>query len=163
MSYFRRKKIIVPVDADVKKKYAKAIGVLLPFNNPNGIFNISYTNREQVYSNLKNLLLTAKGERYFLPEFGTNIRTILFENISTEDEFFDTLTQEIRSSISFWMPYIKVSRLNAFLADDQNEQNDHAIRIELVVNIVGTNINLPIQIFIDETGNLRIQEALNNG
>jgi hypothetical protein len=26
-----------------------------------------------------------------------------------------------------------------------------------------TNINLPIQIFIDETGNLRIKEALNNG
>ena len=61
------------------------------------------------------------------------------------------------------MPYVKVVRINIFLSDDQGVNSDHALRIEMVVNLTETNINLPIQIFIDETGNLRIKEALNNG
>ena len=163
MSYFRRKRVVVPVDIEKQKKYVKPIGVLIPFNEPHGIFKLSYISKDQVYSNLRNLLLTAKGERYMLPTFGTNIRIILFENISTEEEFLDSLKKEINSAISEWMPYVKVVRINIFLSDDQGVNSDHALRIEMVVNLTETNINLPIQIFIDETGNLRIKEALNNG
>ncbi len=163
MSYFRRKKVIPNSENATNLKYAKPLGVLLPFNNPKGIFKLGYTNEEQVYSNLKNLLLTAKGERYMLPTFGTDIRTLLFENISTEEEFFDSLKNEIRSSITEWMPYLVVSRLDAGLADEQEDERDHSIKISLVVQIVDTGIYLPIQIFIDETGNLNITEALNNG
>lgn len=163
MAYFRRKKIISNEELVLNTKNVKPIGVLIPFNNPNGVFTQSYTNKDQVLSNLKNLLLTAKGERYMLPTFGTNIRTILFENISTEDEFFDSLINEIRSSIVEWMPYISVSKLTSNLIDDGTNESDHAIEIKLTVTISETNIYLPIQIFIDETGNLTIQEALNNG
>jgi len=163
LSYFRRKKIIPNDNLVLNTKNVKPIGVLIPFNEPNGIFRQSYTNKEQVFSNLKNLLLTAKGERYMLPTFGTNIRTILFENISTEEEFFDLLNDEIRSSITEWMPYIRISRLTSKLVDETYDQSDHAIEIKLIVAISETNIYLPIQIFIDETGNLAIQEALNNG
>jgi hypothetical protein len=98
-----------------------------------------------------------------LPTFGTNIRVVLFETISTEEEFFDSLKKEISSAIAEWMPYVKVVRNNIFLSDNDIENSDHAVRIELLVNLTETNINLPIQIFIDETGNLRIKEALNNG
>lgn len=163
MSYFRRKKIIPNNDLVLNTKSVKPIGILIPFNNPNGVFSQSYTNKEQVYSNLKNLLLTAKGERYMLPTFGTEIRTILFENISTEDEFFDLLNNEIRSSIAEWLPYVSISSLKSNLVDKTYDESDHAIEIKLIVNISETNIYLPIQIFIDETGNLTIQEALNNG
>lgn len=163
MSYFRRKKVIPNGNTATNLKYANPLGVLLPFNNPRGIFNLGYTNEEQVYSNLKNLLLTAKGERYMLPTFGTDIRTLLFENIASEDEFFDSLKNEIRSAITEWMPYLVVNRLDANLADEQEDDRDHSIKISLVVQIVDTGIYLPIQIFIDETGNLNIVEALNNG
>ena len=47
-----------------------AVGVKLPFGKPNGLFAQSYTTEEQATSNLKNLLLTRKGERPFQPEFG---------------------------------------------------------------------------------------------
>ena len=36
-------------------------------------------------------LMTAKGERYMEPEFGTDIRLVLFENITTEEEFQEKL------------------------------------------------------------------------
>lgn len=162
MSYFRRKKIIPSVTAK-NLKYTRPIGILLPFNEPKGIFKLGYTNEEQVFSNLKNLLLTARGERYMLPTFGTDIRTLLFENISSEDNFFNALKDEITNSINEWMPYLVIDTLEVKMADDQDDQKDHAIKIRLVVQITQTGIYLPIQIFIDETGNLSIIEALNNG
>lgn len=163
MSYFRRKRVILNSDLATNLSYSKPIGVLLPFNNPKGIFKLGYTNEEQVFSNLKNLLLTAKGERYMLPTFGTNIRTILFENISTEEDFFNSLKEEITSAINEWMPYISISKLEVKLADDQDDQKDHAIKIVLNVQVTRTGINLPIYLFIDETGNLNIIEAFNYG
>lgn len=162
MAYYRRKKI-VPSSKATNLKYAKPIGILLPFNEPKGIFKLGYTNEEQVYSNLKNLLLTAKGERYMLPTFGTEIQTVLFENITSEEDFFKKLENEIRSAIAEWMPYITISELQISLAEDQDDQKEHAVKISLGVNITQTGIYLPIQIFIDETGNLNFVEAIYNG
>jgi phage baseplate assembly protein W len=145
---------------------AKPIGVTIPFNNPNGIFFQSYTNRVQVFSNLKNLLSTAKGERYMLPDFGTELRYILFENITTEEDFIERIDTTIRDAIGTWMPYLLIENLNVNLnlaEDGRVDEPDHAIGITLQVKIVGTNIYLPIQIFISVTGNLNIQEAVYNG
>ena len=64
---------------DLKKN--TAIGVMLPLGGT-PIFKSSYTTEEQTLSNLKNLLLTRKGERPFQPEFGTEIYSLLFENLS---------------------------------------------------------------------------------
>lgn len=162
MAYYRRKQIVPSISA-TNLKYAKPIGILLPFNEPKGIFKLGYTNQEQVFSNLKNLLLTARGERYMLPTFGTDIQTVLFENISNEEDFYRRLENEIKSAIEEWMPYITISELRITLAEDQDDQKDHAVKISLGVNITQTGIYLPIQIFIDETGNLNIIEAVYNG
>lgn len=163
---FRRKRVITPTEKSVDTRFAKPIGVTIPFNNPNGIFFQSYTNRVQVFSNLKNLLLTAKGERYMLPEFGTNIRTVLFENISNEEDFVSSLKNEITDAIGTWMPYILIEELdvNINLSEDGRvDDPSHAVGISLTVYITGTNIYLPIQIFISATGNLTIEEAVYNG
>ena len=79
-----------------------AVGVLLPFNgdapgrtfNQNyasgsvsgaSVFAQSYSTEDQAISNLKNLLLTRKGERFMQPDFGTRIFDSLFETIITGD------------------------------------------------------------------------------
>jgi phage baseplate assembly protein W len=142
------------------------IGVTLPFNNPSGIFNSSYTNRTQVFSNLKNLLLTSKGERYMQPDFGTDLKFILFENINSEDEFIDKIKSEISSAISTWMPYVVIQRVDVNInmsEDGRVDDYNHAVSVQLLVSISGTNIYLPIQIFISDTGNLTIEEAIYNG
>lgn len=143
----------------------KYIGVTIPFNNPSGIFFQSKTNIKQIYSNLKNLLMTAKGERYMLPEFGTEIRYILFENITDEDKFIDAIKNDIVDAIKMWMPFLSVEELivNLNMNDDGRvDDPSHAVGIKLSVKIDKTNIYLPIQIFISVTGRLEI-EAIYNG
>lgn len=163
---FRRKTIITNPDLDQRNSIrTKSIGVTIPFNNPNGIFYKSFINKDQVLSNLKNLLLTSKGERYFEPDFGTNIRSVLFENISDEEEFKERLKGEIQAAISYWLPYLNITdlKVNLNLTDDGRvDDPTHAVGIFLRVGITGTGIYLPIRIFISETAQLRIIEEAQN-
>ena len=67
-----------------------AVGIMLPMTGDDGsLFKLSYTTQDQAISNLKNLLLTIRGERPMQPLFGTNIQKSLFEQITpsllTED------------------------------------------------------------------------------
>lgn len=172
MAYRRKSIIINPTDQNSSQRQdfrvkgtIRPIGVTLPFNNPNGIFFTSLTNKEQVLSNLKNLLLTAKGERYFEPEFGTGIRGVLFENITDEEEFTTKLRGEIEDCVSKWLPYLIISELRITLnvsEDGRVDDPNHAVGIFLRVLISGTNIYLPIRIFISETATIRVIEEAQN-
>ena len=55
-----------------------AIGVAFPFN-ADAVFNQTFTQKEQVKSNLINVLLTERGERVNLPDFGVGLKNLLFE------------------------------------------------------------------------------------
>lgn len=162
MSFYRRKREVVNTVVP-NLKYSKPIGITIPFNNPNGIFNQSFTNVRQVLSNLKNLLLTARGERYMVPTFGTDIRTILFENITSEEDFTTRINGEIESAIQEWMPYLIIQELETIIPSELEQvvEKKHSVEVKLSVKISGTNIYLPIQIFIDDTGNLEIKESIN--
>ena len=80
-----------------------AIGVSLPFNGE-GVFNSTYTTKEQAKSNLLNVLLTEPGERLYLPNFGVGIRNLLFEqNVKTE-----FLKERINNQVDIYIPEIEV-------------------------------------------------------
>ena len=85
-----RKKIgyrIDPLDLDKRK----AIGVKVPFTKK-GVFQFNYTTKDQIKSNLINLLLTSPGERYHEPSYGVGIRDILFEpNTNTNQKISSIL------------------------------------------------------------------------
>ena len=81
-----------------------AIGVSLPFNGPSGPFNSTYSTKDQIKSNLINLLLTNKGERIMNPEFGCDLSTVLFEGI-TEDTS-SLIKNLIRNNINLFIPEI---------------------------------------------------------
>ena len=61
------------------------IGLKLPFTRGrSGLFPQSENTLEQAGSNIKNLLLTAKGERVMQPDFGSRLRELLFEQYTEE-------------------------------------------------------------------------------
>mgnify|MGYP000447810238 CR=1 FL=1 len=61
----------------------KAIGVSIPFNGE-GVFKSTFSTKDQIKSNLINLLLTYKGERVLNPQFGADLPRLLFEPINNE-------------------------------------------------------------------------------
>jgi len=112
-----RKKIgyrIDPLDLDTRK----AIGVKIPFNK-SGVFQFNYTTKEQIKSNLINLLLTSPGERYHEPSYGVGIRDILFEQNTDSNQKISTLKSKIDQNISFHIPQIAISNLEVTPQDKE--------------------------------------------
>jgi phage baseplate assembly protein W len=93
------------------------IGVSLPFNAA-GVFNKTYSTKDQIKSNLINLLLTDKGERIMNPEFGADIRKSLFDNITNPD--LDTLRVKIINAISIFIPEIELTDVSIIPEFDYN-------------------------------------------
>lgn len=113
-----------------------AIGIDLPMMGSKGsAFKQNYLTIDQSLANVKNLLLTNKGERVMQPDLGCDLKNILFENI-TED-LLDTIDNTIRNSISFWLPYIFINKLTA-TADESNNHINISLAVSLIDNIQDT-------------------------
>jgi phage baseplate assembly protein W len=106
-----------------------AIGVSLPFNGP-GVFNSTYTTKDQIKSNLVNLLLTSTGERIMNPNFGTLLKRFLFEGIT--DSNLESLKDNLLNSISIYIPDITVTSI---IITPNTDYNSIDLNIDYVVNI----------------------------
>jgi phage baseplate assembly protein W len=94
-----------------------AIGIALPFNAPSA-FRSTYDFKEQLKYNLINLLLTSKGERILNPNFGTNIRRQLFNQMDSDT--YAALTEEISDTIRIYIPQITIEKLDVVPSYDTN-------------------------------------------
>ena len=108
------------------------IGLALPLAPSERIpfFNSTKTTLEQSKFNMKNLLLTMKGERVSQPEFGSNLRTILFEQY--DDSLEDRIKDEIQEAVSRWLPYINVSKVD--ISQDSLTPNKIYVSITYALN-----------------------------
>jgi phage baseplate assembly protein W len=116
-----------------------AIGVSLPFNG-SGVFNSTFSTKDQIKSNLVNLLLTDIGERVMNPNFGTNLKRFLFEGITNEN--IDTLKNNILNSISIYISEITVSGITIEPDTDYNTIN---LTIDYYLNISQTSDQVTVQ------------------
>ena len=96
-----------------------------------GFFPRASSVKEQAASNLKNLLLTQKGERVGQPTFGSDLPRLLFEQRT--DDISDSIDETIREAISNWLPYIEVSEIQTLFNDARpNEVN---VILEFLVTV----------------------------
>jgi len=98
-----------------------------------GFFPTSKTLKEQASSNLKNLLLTVKGERVGQPDFGCEITSILFEQIT--DGNTDFLKEDISAKIEEFFPNIILTSLNVSQNVDFN-----SLIVDINYQVANTNI-----------------------
>ena len=103
-----------PLDLTMRK----AIGVSIPFNAP-AVFNSTDSTTDQIKSNIINYILTNKGERVLNPNFGSNIRNLLFENIT--DNYLLEITQLISAELSTFFPMVNIQQFNITPNYDNNE------------------------------------------
>ena len=97
MAYELSKKVVI----DTQEFNDYAVGLSIPLKNGNGgFFEQNYTTFDQARSNLKNLLLTKKGERIAQPNFGSGLQDLLFEQI--DDEFEGKLVDTVTEAVQTW-------------------------------------------------------------
>ena len=85
------------------------IGTALPFGHGISNFKLNYTTLDQAKTNIVNLLLTHKGERFMQPDFGTNLRRFLFQPNTRGIE--GEVRSEILDTVKFWLPYVKIENV----------------------------------------------------
>ena len=96
---------------------SKAIGYGFPIDGP-AVFIPTFTTREQTKANLVNYFLTNKRERVFNPNFGADLRSLLFENIvdSTQDD----IKVQIQDAIGLFFPTVEIKEIEFINEADRN-------------------------------------------
>jgi phage baseplate assembly protein W len=86
----------------------KYIGITLPIRrSTSGYFEQSTTLLQQTRSNLKNLLLTKKGERIMQPELGCELWNVLFTQITEETELL--CRTAVVDAVERWLPFLEIA------------------------------------------------------
>jgi phage baseplate assembly protein W len=82
---------------------------------------LKHTNDESIKRSIKNILQTNRGERLFNPTFGSNIRKLLFENISPVTE--SLIREQVETSINNFEPRAKLIDVVVSGYPDDNAYN----------------------------------------
>ena len=130
---------------DLTENSYKVLGIgINRSSNSNGTFATNYTTLNQAKDNLKNLILTRKGERLMQPRFGTIIWDLLFE----------PLTEQLKNLI--------VQNVNEILNHDPRVQAgnvlvtpyDTGLEIQCTLKYVPYNIQQSLQLKFDQANGL---------
>ena len=81
--------------------------------------DVTETTEGETRTNLVHLLLTRKGSRYFLPDFGTRLYEYIFEPL--DGPTFSEIESEIRDSVDEYLPNLKITNISVKAASDGEE------------------------------------------
>ena len=112
------------------------IGIDLPIrrgDDLDGFFATTSTTIEAVKNNIRNLLQTNEGERFFQPNLGLNLRTLLFEHITNENLI--GVQDAILDKIEFWLPFVEVRNIEVLSRDNTTDIGVNEIRVKILFNI----------------------------
>lgn len=126
-----------PIDSNARK----AVGFGFPLNG-DAVFSPTYQTRDQIQANLVNYLLTNSNERVFNPNFGANLRSLLFENVG--DASLEELKSTIESSIADRFPQISVQEIKFDNQEDSNSIN-FILTYEIILFGITDTINILLQ------------------
>jgi|TARA_Y100000310_G_C20443502_1_gene697233 phage baseplate assembly protein W len=117
------------------------LGFSLPMSG-RAVFNPTYTTKEVVKTNLINWLLTNRGERVFRPNFGADLRALLWEGIN--DGTTSALEDRIKDNITSNFPTVKIKKINF---DNQTDRNTINFILDYEVHNIGETdqINIELQ------------------
>jgi phage baseplate assembly protein W len=74
------------------------------------------TSEREVRANLIHLILTRKGSRYYLPDFGTRLYEFIFDQSDTIS--FSLIQSEIRESVRKYIPNLDINSIQVMSAED---------------------------------------------
>lgn len=105
----------------------KSINIDFPFRDSEGGFflKLNTEDTKAIKADLLHLILTNKGERLYLPEFGTNLRKHLFSPFDeiTQDE----IKTEMIEAIKKFIPNIKIDSIDI----EESERNEYGVTVKI--------------------------------
>jgi len=108
------------------------VGLSFPLRKDNrNDFALTKNSTEQAQHNLKNLLLTHVGERVAQPEFGSRLRSLVFEQI--DNDLPVKIEEEIKRSVTAWLPYINLIEINTLT--NEGDQNKIFVEIKFTTTL----------------------------
>jgi len=116
------------------------VGMGFPLRASSPILN--YTTKAQVHDNLRNLILTMKGERPMQPEFGSDLYFLLFEQLYDED-LSKAAHKSIKASIRNWMPFVTLGDVSVTTQADTS-----SILIEVSYSVQGWDVDDTLNITV---------------
>ena len=142
--------ISLSVEKSIKSQYRKKAGFAYPIAfKRNNIATDKYlqVQRQAKYfvgsqgldlikNNLRQLLLTEKGERVMMPSFGLSLRKYLFEPL--DETTFVMLRQEVLNTLEIYFPIVKVKALNI---TGGNVNNEHLLKIVLTLQLSDASLD----------------------
>ena len=126
-----------PIDTEARR----AVGFGFPLNG-DAVFVPTYQTRDQIKANLVNYLLTNRGERVFNPNFGADLRNLLFENVS--DTTTEDLRERIQNDINSFFPEVQVKQVVFDNIPDSNTINFTLI-YQIVLFGIEESVNILLQ------------------
>lgn len=122
-------KRINPLDLQPRK----AVGIDIPLSG-NAVFNSTYETKDALKANLLNYFLTNKGERFLNPNFGSNLRNLLFENINNTKLL--EIEELVKEDLKVFFPRIKPTQLQL-----SSDQDTNTVVFFLKYALIDSNIN----------------------
>ena len=106
-------RLIHPLDLEP----STAVGVDIPFTGA-AVFNSTYETKDAIKANLINYFLTNKGERFLNPNFGSDIRKLLFDNINAEK--LQQIRDMVETDVELYFPKVILKRVDVSAEPDTN-------------------------------------------
>jgi phage baseplate assembly protein W len=138
----------------------KTYGINFPFQDSKEgkYLSLSQTTDEEIRTDLLHLILTRKGSRYYLPDFGTRIYEFIFEPM--DGTSFEAIKEDVKNSIEKYIPNLTVNNitLTPYLEDleAEGELNQEKLGIGGIYRIPGRGTE-------EYTAKLRIDYSINDG
>lgn len=113
-----------------KAAETKLYGFKFPFLMlEDGRFLKKSSNIDLLKGHLKQLLLTVKGQRVMLPNYGTNLRRYLMEPL--DQATLSQIRREILESFSRYAPGIVLTKLQVFPSTQSSGAGSHSLIVKL--------------------------------
>ena len=105
------------------------IGIKTPlepgYRDQEDLFKMNFDVIEQIKDNLKNLILTQKGERLGFPDFGTDLGVIYSNTEFTDDQISEIVMSQIKNVVSKYLPSIRLENFYSNkMSIDESGPND---------------------------------------
>jgi hypothetical protein len=86
-------------------------GITFPFRQSvkGDYFSLTETANDEIRSNLLHLILSKKGSRYYLPDFGTRIYEFIFDPL--DGETFESIKSDIEQQVAKYIPNLTINSI----------------------------------------------------